>query len=412
MLAEQAKGFDEGWTGEAIKQIAQHIEDIRQAWKIALDMRAFILLTDSLQPLYHYYRIQGLFHEARQLFGRTTNTFRALYEQDNENRQLQELLGRALLRHGRLAWFLADAETDLSISLLQEGLAHLQQASARRDLSRANAYLGEALLRAGRTAEADLLLDRALELYREEDDKNGMATTLELQAVCASQGGYLEEADGLFEESIAVSRHSGNRRLEGRGMHDWGLILLQRGKMEAAAERFMESQAIARELSLRMPIAFNRSMLARIDRCAGQYDLARRRLSDSLQVLEGSGYVFYTVRALNMLGEVEAILEHADEAAQPLAEALEQLKNIHTVDSGIFEDLALDFLVAAGFFFANSDRKMEAGEALEAVFQYADPESDLGQRAQQLADLLSFNMREMTGEAAVPLIEVVKRLRL
>ena len=98
-----------------------------------------------------------------------------------------------------------------------------------------------------------------------------------------------------------------------------------------------------------MPIAFNQSMLARTDRHSGRYVHARRRLVESLQALEGSGYLFYTVRALNMLGEVQALQGQTAKAVRSLEKALAQLRGMQTAKSGIFKDLALDFLVAAAY---------------------------------------------------------------
>lgn len=46
------------------------------------------------------------------------------------------------------------------------------------------------------------------------------------------------------------------------------------------------------------------------------------------------------------------------------------------------------------------------------VFQYADPEGDLGPRARQLAGCLSMNGRETLKEAQIPLKEVLNRLHL
>lgn len=413
MLSEQGKGFNQAWTGDAIRQIAYHIEDIRRAWQIAMDMLLFDLIAKALQPLYHYYRIQGLFREAQQIFSQAVGVFMHLHEQDKENRLAQELLGRALLRHGRLTWFLAD--TEQAMCLLQQGFDHLQQAHAHCDLSRANAYLGEAFLRSGDIKEADLRLNKARDLYNQEGDDHGLATILELQAVCASQDKNFVEADRLYQESITISRCSGNRRLEGRSLHDWGLILLQQGKIEQAAQRFQASQVIARELNLHMPIAFNQSMLARCDRHFGHYDHARRRLSDSWQVLKGSSYAFYTIRALNMQGEVSAILGQTADAGKFLTEALAQLQEMQTAASNIFEYLALDFFIAAAYFFSSIGQEMQASQVLQTVLQHTEPESDLGQRAQQLAGLLHINEAEKgatPGEATTSLSNLLHQIRI
>jgi flagellar biosynthesis GTPase FlhF len=48
-------------------------------------------------------------------------------------------------------------------------------------------------------------------------------------------------------------------------------------------------------------------------------------------------------------------LQLSAESKQLLEKALAQLRGMQTADSDIFKDLALDFLAAAGFLFANSN---------------------------------------------------------
>ncbi|MGD8586414.1 MAG: BTAD domain-containing putative transcriptional regulator, partial [Chloroflexota bacterium] len=382
-LVEQGRGFNQDWTGEAIKEIAGNIGNIRSAWSWALDLGYFDLVSQALQPLYHYYRIQGLFHEAQQLFSQATGHFRALLDQKQDDRLLEELLGRSLLRQGRLAWILADMQR--ASLLLQESLDHLRKADTQIDLARGYAYLGERALNVGRFTEARVLLDKALILYRQERDNDGIAFTLALEGVNASLTGQFAEANRFFEEGITMSRLGGNRRLEGRGMHDWGMILLQQGKIEQAASLFKDSLAIAKELDLAMPIAFNQSMLARTDRHIGHNEHARLRLENSLSILEGSGYAVYTIKALSMRGEVLAILDQPDEARKSLENALAQLSRLQPTALVTFRHLTLDFLLAAAYLFAAMGRDEAAGHYLCLVRENAGRETDIGLRARQLA---------------------------
>ena len=386
-LARHGEGFDQEWPGEAIKAIERDIENIRSAWQTAMELDIFDSIDQALQPLYHYYRIQGLFHEGRKLFEQAVATFRSKLEKDNGNRLLLDLLGRSLLRQGRYIRFLADSEQ--AMPLLREGLEYLQRLGDGSDLPRGHAYLGEALLRAGHINQAKPHLDKALTLYRQNADENGIALALELQASCASQAGHFEEADRFFKDSVAHSRRTGNKRMEGRSLHDWAVQLIQRGQVGQAAELLRESQNIARELDLRMPIAFNQCMLARTDRHFGYNERARRRLQNSLRVLEGSGYVFYTIRALNLLGEVLAILGQTEEASASLEKALSGLKRMETDVITGFEYLVLDFLVAASFLFTYTEREPLADHYLQVVLKYVDPETDLDHRARQLQLALS-----------------------
>jgi hypothetical protein len=252
------------------------------------------------------------------------------------------------------------------------------------DLARGYTYLGERALNLGRFSEAREVLDKALILYRQQGDNDGIAFTLELQGVNASLTGQFAEANRFFEEGINMSRLGGNRRLEGRGMHDWGMILLEQGKIDQATRLFKGSLAIAKELDLAMPIAFNQSMLARTDRHVGHSEHARLRLEKSLKILEGSGYAIYTIKALNIQGEVLAILEQPDEARKRLKNALARLSRLQPTTLATFRYLALDFLLAAAYLFAAMGRDEEAGHYLCLVLDNTGRETDIGLRARQL----------------------------
>lgn len=409
-LAAQGEGFNEAWTGQAMEAIGHDIESIRVAWDTAVERGYDDLLVEALQPLYHYYRIQGLFHEVRQLFKVATVRFATAYEQSSSERTYLALLARAQLRQGRLAWLMADA--DEALSLMYTALENLRAAESERDLSRAHVYLGEAELRLGHLEQAELLLSKALTRCRSEVDATGIATTLELRAVAASLNSDFALADSLFEESIALSREKGNRRLEGRGLHDWGQILLRQARHEQAADCLNKSLHIAKELGLGMPVAFNESMLARIDRQAGHHELARARLVASLETLDGSGYALYTVQALNALGDVQTSLSQTAAARRTLLKSLDMLRAMQR-DALDFDYLSFDFLVAAARQLAASERTGEAAELLHYVLSAsAGIEQDLANRAAALLAELDSGAGEDAPELAVPLSMVLERVHL
>jgi len=137
-----------------------------------------------------------------------------------------------------------------------------------------------------------------------------------------------------------------------------------------------------------------------------------------LKVLEESGYAFYSICALNMLGEVEVILGKSDEAKRPLEKALFRLNNLQTADSSIFTYLALDFLLAAAYLFAATRRDDLAGHYLRLALTHINPESDLDQRALQLTldlskrDLFPQEIPVRVPTAESSLVDVLRDIQL
>jgi hypothetical protein len=102
-----------------------------------------------------------------------------------------------------------------------------------------------------------------------------------------------------------------------------------------------------------------------------------------------------------MQWEIRAILGHVGEARQSLEKALVRLEALKPTKSEIFQELALDFLVAALYLLVVSGRKDEAGQILQVVQQRITPESDLAQRVQQL----TLDQRDLCPFSAPPAAE-------
>ena len=125
-----AKASTRHGQGKRLKEIGFNIENMRCAWQLALEMGNFDILQKGLQPLYHYLRIQGLFHEALRIFGHAATSFWQLYEQDSEKGRVQELLSGVAVASRPTG--LVAGRSDAAIELLREGLDQLEQAA--RDL--------------------------------------------------------------------------------------------------------------------------------------------------------------------------------------------------------------------------------------------------------------------------------------
>lgn len=382
LIAAQAAGFDRNWTGAALKTITVNLENIRRAWRLALEHGFDDLVQTAVQPLFHYYRLRGLLHEARRVYSHALEHYRHRFLLEEDDRALQELLGRVMLRLGRISWLLAD--THRAEQLITDSLGHMQAAGSTIDLPIAYVYLSTVSTRAENKEVARRQLDRAMALYRTSGDAAGLATALQLKATQLDADGAYEASDRVFEESITLSRESGNRRLEGRGQHDWAVTLLRRGEFERAGGLLNASLEAAQELELVLPVAFNKIMLARLARHAGRLEDARQSLLESLGVLERSGLASYTIQALNSLGEVLALLGRNQEALENLLKSRAILTAMKPPYPANYAFLILDFLAAAAFFLHAAGCEEDSQYYARLILSHTGMQTNIGRRVQAL----------------------------
>ena len=178
----------------------------------------------------------------------------------------------------------------------------------------------QALLGSGRLAllQCDYVpairrLEAALRLYRELDDRQGIASTLQvLGSVAREQGRYARSME-LHAESLAAAEAVGDRWAIARAHGHLGFVLwLQREYAEAASE-CATALAISRELADSEEIAWAQISLGAIARYEGAADRAAALLADSRALAERLGFREGIAWSLEQLGLLA--LDRSDPAA-------------------------------------------------------------------------------------------------
>src|SRR5439155_20467233 len=100
---------------------------------------------------------------------------------------------------------------------------------------------------AGRTAEAEPLLERSLAL-RGAADPHGSADDLACLAALAYQRGDYDRSRALYEESLALERATGDPLEIATALTRLGATALVQGDYDAAEAAHRESLAISRHL--------------------------------------------------------------------------------------------------------------------------------------------------------------------
>jgi predicted ATPase len=189
-----------------------------------------------------------------------------------------------------LEWAFENDEADLAVEVAArlgrfwwvrgaaEGLGWLERGLARRDLR--PELRATALEAAGGTAwfvgerdRAQALFEEGLRIFRELDDRAGVAMMLTRLAPPEIERGRLAEGEHLVEEAVSINRELGDPSELAMSLSILGAAAHAQGELDKATELVEESAALAQEVGDYWQVAWNLHMLAEI--ALQRDDLAR-----------------------------------------------------------------------------------------------------------------------------------------
>jgi predicted ATPase/transcriptional regulator with XRE-family HTH domain len=164
--------------------------------------------------------------------------------------------------------------------------------------------------------------EEALALFRELEDKWGMAVSL----VCIGEAHLLRHDYGgacsRFEESLASFRETGDRWGMGTALMDWGYTDSLQGNLEVARARLEESIAMYREVGERTMRALSLNVLAQVVQEQDDHQRAAAFYAESLDLLQKMGLEASTGDVLYNLAYLVQSQGHQPLAARLYAESL------------------------------------------------------------------------------------------
>jgi predicted ATPase len=186
-----------------------------------------------------------------------------------------------------------------------EGRQWLEQALALShevDSSRSSAptvrgWSGLALWRAGYLAwrqydftRARELLEQSLSLYRELDNRDGLANVLTNLGALAFEQGEYAAARALFEESLAVRRKLGKPYPISDSLLGLGLVAYHQGEYAAAQTLLEESLKLSRETGYELGTTYPLNALGNLANLQGDYATALTFYEECLTLRRELGY--------------------------------------------------------------------------------------------------------------------------
>ncbi len=193
-------------------------------------------------------------------------------------------LAGALSRFWRTRGFQSEGRVCLADQLGREG-------AAVRALARSRALNGAGILACdqGDYANAQAMLEEALDIYRELEDQQGIALSLNYLGNVARLQGNRQPANLLYEESLALSRELSDQHGISVALSNLGNIAKSQGDYESARALYEESLAIRRELRDQQGIVISLTNLGSMAYVQGDYRAAATLFDESLAIAREIG---------------------------------------------------------------------------------------------------------------------------
>lgn len=136
---------------------------------------------------------------------------------------------------------------------------------------------------------AEECCNRALKLFQESDDADGVALVDYYLGNCHFALGDFDEAQKLYESAFSRAIQLDDKSLQDRALNGIGNTLHERGYFEEALTYFQKSIAIKEELNDRFGVAGCGINMGNVYAAIGDYTKAYEFYNQSLQLLEESG---------------------------------------------------------------------------------------------------------------------------
>ncbi len=141
----------------------------------------------------------------------------------------------------------------------------------------------------GDYAAAQALGEEGLRLYREVDDKPGIALVLGSLGTLAYLQGQFEQAKPLLEERLQIWREFGSQHFVAWSLYALGYLALRQNNVQHAIVLFVEALTLFHALNERHGMARCLAGLAEVAQARGQLERAARLLAATQLLLEANG---------------------------------------------------------------------------------------------------------------------------
>ncbi len=302
---------------QTLETLGLERDNLLQAWRWALQYRELELLRQALPPLAQFLDMRGLWQEAVQLVQQVLQSLWGGGVPPENEEQLAAAVFSALgffaLRMGQHQ----QAETWLRRAL--ELFAQHDDPEGMADVLH---RLGDAAYSQGDYETAQAHYRRAFELYTQMNDLWGQMVVLNNWANLLLNLGRREEAKAYYERCLRYSEQLGEQWIRSAALSNLGNELAYEGDFETALKLNQEALVIKRTFRGRMGIAIGLLNLGTLYNALNKHIIAESFLKESLTIYREIGDWRGLAAAYEEIGYTYSHLQRHEEALEALGESL------------------------------------------------------------------------------------------
>ncbi|MBN1977217.1 MAG: tetratricopeptide repeat protein [Anaerolineae bacterium] len=437
-VGERADGLQGNEPHQAVAEIQDEIDNVRQAWQWAMSqidtapdpVRHITALGQCTRGIVQFYAQTGLFREGEQVFRTAADRVRAVTQGDaaissKRSAETLQTLSKLLAAQGHLLAWLGDHATgvtvlqeadeayeraakilpqgdparramllidlgtsynrvgyyDQAVRHLEAGLALARQADAPFAEISALSTLGEAACEQGDYDAAKRYLDEASTLARERGNRVCEASALSMLGSIAWRWGDVEQADQCIRESLAIYKELGDQHRLARLLNFLGVIATVREDYDQAEVYWEEGLEMVQEMGDRLAMADMLNNLGYINHHNLQnLQKAQQCYLESLSIGREIGHRQGATSTLSNLGHLHVLLGEHENAWKYLCEALSESTAIGLAP------LTLDALTGVALLRAETGQEDSAAELVGLIVNHPAVEADSARVAQAILD--------------------------
>jgi predicted ATPase/DNA-binding SARP family transcriptional activator len=323
----------------AIATIEAELDNIRAAWRWAIDNGRFGALALALDGLSAAHEARGRFREAEAALGEAVAAVRRAGGDD-----LRLLLGRLLARRGNCA--LEFLPLDEAAALIDESMRLLRAIGDRDELSFALDAAGRLALLQGDHAAARWAFRASLAIARARGDRRASAGALRDLSAVALRLGDFKKAERLLRKGLAVFRELDDARGAATCLSGLGDVLGREGEWKRAEAAYRDGLRVLRRTGESCKTAALVGRVARSLCALEELDAARRSYDECLEMGRSMAHPETIAAALHGLGIVALRRDDREAARAHFEESLALWQKL-SARQGIAEALTALGLLAA-----------------------------------------------------------------
>lgn len=282
---------------EVYKEVKTEIENVRAAFKHAIDLKKAEWLYKFAVTSYFVFNHYGWYSDAEKLYERS---IQAVSKKKSKIEQIT--YGRLLSRYTIFRYSTGHYEE--ARNYLHECLTIFKEHNDDREKAQALMSLGNIDSVLGNLDAATGYYEQVLGIYRRIKDEKNIAGILNNLAVIYYYKHEYGRAKDLYKESSEISRRIGYKEMTAMAMGNLGLVCHEEGDYKEAKRLLLECLEIERTYGDRLQIANTLNNLGLALFRLKEYTEAKKAYQDSLEIRLATGDRLGLSTALHNLGNL------------------------------------------------------------------------------------------------------------